>query len=109
MTDKAEFWSAGAPGLGAETIDWIHEREIAALAVDNVAVEVEPHEDPEAILYPLHIRLIRDLGLTLGEVWWLEELSTECADRGRWDFFLTAAPMNVTGGAGSVINPIAIF
>lgn len=109
LADKSEFWAAGAPGLGADTIDWIHQSEIAALAVDNVAVEVEPHEEPDSVLYPLHIRLIRDLGLTLGEVWWLEDLAAECERQGRWEFFLSAPPLNVTGGAGSPINPVAIF
>ncbi len=107
LTDKSEFWGAGAPGLGADTVAWIHEKEIAALAVDNVAVEVEPAE--EGGVYPLHARLIRDLGLTLGEIWWLEELAAECAREGRYEFFLTASPLNITGGAGTPVNPTAIF
>lgn len=109
LADKSEFWAAGAPGLGMETATWLHEKEIAALAVDNIAVEVEPHEDPQAPVYPLHVRLIRDLGLTLGEVWWLEDLAEACQEEGRYEFFLTASPLNVTGGAGSPVNPIAVF
>ncbi|MEV5843584.1 cyclase family protein [Streptomyces sp. NPDC051985] len=109
LADKQEFWSTGAPGLALDTVEWIHQHEIAALAVDNVAVEVEPSEDPERPYYPLHVRLIRDLGLTLGEVWWLEELAAECAEQGRYEFFLTASPLNITGGAGSPVNPLAIF
>jgi len=57
----------------------------------------------------VHVRLIRDLGLTIGEVWWLEDVAAECDAQDRWEFFLSAAPMNVTGGAGSLINPIAVF
>lgn len=109
LADKSEFWSAGAPGLSDSTVEWIHGKEIAALAVDNIAVEVEPAEDSDAQLYPVHVRLIRDLGLTIGEVWWLEDVAAECHAEGRWEFFLSAAPMNVTGGAGSLINPIAVF
>ncbi|MFW0794956.1 cyclase family protein [Gordonia sp. CPCC 205515] len=108
LADKSEFWAAGAPGLSMDTVDWIHQKEIAALAVDNIAVEVEPSEQPGGV-YPLHAKLIRDLGLTLGEVWWLEDLAAACAEEGRQEFFLTASPLNVTGGAGTPVNPIAIF
>lgn len=73
----SEFWSAGAPGLGMEAASWIHEKETAAPAVDNVAVEVE--QDPDSPVYPLHVRVIRDLGLTLGEVWWLVDHAAMCA------------------------------
>lgn len=109
LQDKAEFWTAGAPGLSMSTTQWIYDKEIAAVAMDNIAVEVEPSEDPSERLYPLHVRLIRDLGLTLGEVWWLEDVAAECQEQGRWEFFLSAPPMNIPGGAGSLINPTAIF
>lgn len=87
LEDKSEFWSAGAPGLSITTVDWLHEKEIAAVAMDNVAIEVEPSEEPSDRIYPLHVRLIRDLGLTLGEVWWLEDLAAECEKEERWEFF----------------------
>lgn len=109
LTDKSEFWSAGAPGLSITTVDWLHTKEIAALAMDNIAIEVEPFEEPAEHVYPLHARLIRDLGLTLGEVWWLEELAEVCAGEGRWEFFCCAAPLNVTNASGAPLNPIAIF
>jgi hypothetical protein len=57
----------------------------------------------------LHGRLLRDLGLPLGEIWWLEDLAAACRETGRYEFFLSAAPLNVTNAAGSPINPIAIF
>jgi kynurenine formamidase len=103
---KSEFWKA-APGLSMHAADWLYEHEVAALAVDNGAVEVEPFEDPYTTEYPLHVRLIRDLGLTLGEVWWLDDLAAACRAEERWEFFLCAAPLNVTNGVGSPVNPIA--
>jgi hypothetical protein len=33
----------------------------------------------------------------------------EAAERKRWEFLLVAAPIAVTGGTGSPINPIATF
>ncbi|HEY6762959.1 MAG TPA: cyclase family protein [Baekduia sp.] len=108
LTDKMEFFASGAPGISMETVEWIHGKEIAAIAVDNVAVEVEPHEEPFEHVMPVHSRLIRDLGLTLGEVWHLEELADACAADGRYEFFLAAQPLNVTNASGTPINPVAI-
>jgi hypothetical protein len=43
----------------------------------------------------------------LGELWDLEALAADCAEDGAYTFFLVAPPLNVTGGAGSPINPLA--
>jgi kynurenine formamidase len=106
LRDKAEFWSAGAPGIGTEAVSWLHKTEVAALAADTAGVEVVPSENGE--LYPLHSRLLRDLGLTLGELWSLDELAEACVEDGRYEFFLSAPPLKIQGGAGSPINPVAI-
>jgi kynurenine formamidase len=108
LEDKREFWARGAPGLGRDTIEWLHAHDLAAVAVDNVAVEVEPFEEPFDVIFPLHVRLIRDLGLTLGELWWLDDLSEACAGDGSYEFFLSAPPLNITNASGSPVNPVAI-
>jgi kynurenine formamidase len=109
LADKSPFFTDGAPGLSIDTAEWLHEHEIAAVAMDNIAVEVEPFQTPFDHPFPLHGRLIRDLGMSLGEIWWLEDLAEACRDEGRHAFFLTAQPLNVTNAAGSPVNPIAIF
>jgi kynurenine formamidase len=109
LEDKMEYWKVGAPGITRAVVDWLAEKDVAALAVDNIAVEVEPFEEPYDHVYPLHARLIRDLGLTLGEVWWLEDLADTCAELNRYEFFLSAPPLNVTNASGSPANPVAIF
>lgn len=109
LADKNEFWSAGAPGITTACVDWIAEKDIAVLATDNIAVEVEPFEEGWEHVYPIHARLIRDLGLTLGEVWWLDDLAEACASIGRYEFFLSTPPLNVTNASGSPANPIAIL
>jgi hypothetical protein len=76
--------------------------------MDNIAIEVEPFEEGWEHVYPLHARLIRDLGLTLGEVWDMEELSRACAQDGRYEFFLSAPPLNLTNASGSMVNPVVI-
>jgi kynurenine formamidase len=108
LKDKSEFWRDGAPGLGKTTVAWVHRKELAAVAVDNVGVEVEPFEEPYEVAYPLHVRFIRDLGLILGELFWLEELAEACAADGTYEFFLAAPPLNFINASGSPLNPIAI-
>jgi hypothetical protein len=39
----------------------------------------------------------------------LEAVSKAAAERKRWAFLLTAAPMAIPGGTGSPLNPIATF
>jgi hypothetical protein len=51
---------------------------------------------------------LRDLGVYIGEIWWLEELSEDCAAGGVYDFFLSAQQLNIPGAVGSPINPVAI-
>ena len=106
LANKEEFWAAGAPGIGTDVVDWLHQIEVAALAADNATVEVVPSETGE--LHPLHSRLIRDLGLTIGELWWLDGLAEACAHDGRYEFFLSAPPLRIRGAVGSPVNPIAI-
>ena len=97
----------GEPGIGQECCDWLHERQVAAICSDNWAIEVLPGEDPNSV-FNVHMILIRDMGMTLGEIFDLEELGADCAADGVYDFFFCAPPLKVTGGVGSPINPLAI-
>ena len=95
------------PGLGAACVEWLHARQVAAVATDTVAVEVIPWEDP-AVPLPVHLLCIRDMGLTLGEMFDLDELAADCARDGVWEFLFSAPPLKVTGGVGSPLNPLAV-
>jgi len=108
--EKLKFFE-GAPGISMRCVDWIHEKSIAAIAMDNVAIEVEPFEEPRngyVGSFPVHSRLIRDLGLSLGEIWNLDPIAEDCANDGRYEFFVAAQPLNLTNASGSPLNPIAI-
>lgn len=95
------------PGLGLASLEWLHARQIGALATDTSAVEVIPFEDPEMKL-PFHLVAIRDMGLTLGEMFDLEALAADCASDGIYEFLFSASPLKVRGGVGSPLNPLAI-
>lgn len=53
-------------------------------------------------------RLLRVLGLALGEMFQLDALAKACAADSIYEGFFCAAPLNKTGGSGSPANAIAI-
>lgn len=102
---SAVEFMAGEPGLGQDCCDWLHQREVAAVCSDNWAIEVLPGEDDNAMLQ-VHMVLIRDMGMTLGEILDFEELADDCAADGVYEFFFCAPAIKVTQGVGSPINPL---
>jgi kynurenine formamidase len=44
----------------------------------------------------------------MGEIFDLEGLADDCAADGRYEFLFSAAPLPITGGVGSPVNPVAI-
>lgn len=103
----ATSFMAGEPGLGLACCAWLHEKEVAVVASDNWAIEVLPGEVDTELL-PVHMVLIRDMGMTLGEILDFEELAVDCESDGVWEFLLTAPPIKFTAAVGSPINPLAI-
>lgn len=105
--DAGAYWN-GEPGLDLACAQWLYERDIAAVASDNWGIEAMPAND-ETFAMPVHCVLIRDMGMTLGEVFLLDGLADACVAAGRWSFFFTAPPLLVVGGVGSPLTPLAIL
>jgi kynurenine formamidase len=101
----ATYWD-GEPGLSLACAEWLHTREVAAICSDNWGVEVRDPTEQAGL--PLHNVLIRDMGMTLGEIFDLEALTEDCASDGVWEFMFTAPPLKVIGGVGTPITPLAI-
>jgi kynurenine formamidase len=99
--DRALFES-GEPGIDTSTLAWLRDHDIVGVGSDNYGVEVLDHMPPSDL--PIHRIAIRDLGLYLMENLDLEALAADQA----YESFLVIAPLRLTGGAGSPINPIAI-
>ncbi len=100
---------AALDGRDRELLDWIRESDIAALVADNYAVErlpARPAAGPHAAM-PLHRHCLVELGLPLGELWYLGELAAWLRARGRCRFLLTAPPLRLPGAVGSPVTPIA--
>ncbi|GAA4601787.1 kynurenine formamidase [Actinoplanes octamycinicus] len=102
-----DYAGGAAPGLSFTTADWLHRTEIAAIATDTWGFEVRPNEFDDAF-QPLHQVAIPHIGLFLGEMWDPDELAADCAADGVYEFWLTAAPLPITGAVGSPVNPIAV-
>jgi kynurenine formamidase len=105
--DYAAGYSSRAPGLGLASAEWIHSKQVAAVAVDTWGAEVLPTE-PEDVSMPMHIILIVHMGLTLGEIFDLEALADDCAEDGIYEFLFSAPPLPITRAVGSPINPVAV-
>ena len=99
-----ESFTMASPGLSVRCADWLVRNEVAAVAADNVAVEVTSSE-AEGAMMPLHMICQRDAGIIFGELFDLEELATALVARSRWEFLLVAAPLPVTGAVGVAGQP----
>jgi kynurenine formamidase len=102
-----DYAGGPAPGLSFTTTGWLHGTEIAAIATDTWGFEVRPNEFDDAF-QPLHQVAIPHIGLFIGEMWDPDALAADCAADGIYDFWLTAAPLPVTGAVGAPVNPIAV-
>ncbi len=82
----------------------------AAIVSDSFSTEVWPADFSDAArpFGFLHRVLIGLLGFAIGELWNLEDLAADCAEDGVYEFLLTSAPLNITGGIGSPANALAI-
>jgi kynurenine formamidase len=108
---KAQNWDgysgSDAPGLAFETLDWLHAKQVAAIATDTWGVEVRPNET-DAATQPWHWIAIPIMGLTVGEIFYLAELARDCAEDQRYEFMFVAPALPITGAVGSPTNPLAI-
>ena len=103
--DKHRF-NDPSPGIGVAAIEYLHDKEVAAVATDTLVFEVWPCEDPAALL-PVHMIDLRDLGLVQGQLWNLDELAADCAADGVHEFLLAATPLPLTHGLGGPVAPTA--
>ena len=102
-----DYAGGPAPGLSFATAPWLRDTDIAGIATDTWGMEVRPNEFPNAF-QPLHQVAIPHIGLFIGEMWDLDALAADCAADGVYEFWLTAAPIPVTGAVGAPVNPIAV-
>lgn len=98
-----------AAGLDPSVIPWLRQRDIATLGSDIPQAVKSPSLPDLGPLGNVHSFALAVLGIHLFDNCDLEALGEAAAARHRWDFLLTAAPIPISGGTGSPINPIATF
>lgn len=104
--DKKRY-SVPAPGLSTQSIQWLRDHDVAAVATDTITFEVYPGEHKHVFM-PVHMIQLRDMGLVQGQNWHLDDLAADCADDGRYDCLLVATPLPLTGAVGAPVAPTAV-
>jgi kynurenine formamidase len=92
-------------GYHPSLLPFFKERDIALLGSDV------PQEggQVEGVPVPVHVFTLVALGVHLFDNLGLEELARTAAELNRWEFMFVASPHVVPNGAGSAINPVAVF
>ena len=99
--------SEAKAGLHPTAMPFFADRGVAAIGSDGNS-DTAP-STTEGVAFPIHVLAIAAMGIHLLDYLQFEELLTECERLGRWEFLLVAAPLRITGGTGSPLNPIAIL
>jgi kynurenine formamidase len=94
-------------GLHPTAVPLLAERGISALGGDGNS-DTAP-SSTEGIDFPIHVLTLNAMGVHLLDYLQLEDLLAACERTGRWEFLFVAAPLRITGGTGSPLNPLAVF
>lgn len=94
-------------GLHPTALTFVAERQVAALGCDGNS-DTAP-SSTEQVDFPIHVLAINAMGVHLLDYLQFGDLREVCERTGRWAFLLVAAPLRISGGTGSPLNPIAVF
>lgn len=95
------------PGLYPDCLEWLHRRDVALIGSD-CAHDVLPAPFAEEWI-PIHVGTEVYMGMLLLHNLNLVRLAAQVAKSGRAEFCFVAAPLNISGGTASPMNPIAMF
>ncbi|MGH9287944.1 MAG: cyclase family protein [Acidimicrobiales bacterium] len=97
-----------AAGLHATCGPWLKEHDIAVLGTDGFG---DAFGEDMVLPWPMpiHMFCIAGMGVHLLDSLDLAPLADACAERGRYQFFLSVGPLRIPGGTGCAVNPIAVF
>jgi kynurenine formamidase len=94
-------------GLHVNAVPLLAERGIALLGGDGDS-DVRP-SPVEGVHSPVHVLAVAAMGVPLLDNLDLEALAAATAEAGRHEFLFVVAPLNIPGGTGSPVNPVAIL
>jgi kynurenine formamidase len=81
--------------------EWFADHDISIVGADNIAVEATGRR---GVLPPLHKILVRDLGVSMLELLHLREPGEDGVEAG----LFVAAPLRISRGVGSPVNPLLV-
>ncbi len=94
-----------APGVDRSGSEWLAERNVFAVGIDNVVWDLPGDFDPAVrSTLPGHVILLVRAGIYIIENLNLEELASDDA----YGFLFVCLPLKFQGGTGSPVRPIAI-
>ena len=99
---------AEAAGPDNSIIPWLRERDVAVIGWETPGYVPVPEGDELGRL-AVHNFALTMLGMQLIDRGDFDALAEAAAERNRWEFMLTIAPLPIPNGTGSPVNPIAIF
>jgi kynurenine formamidase len=94
-------------GLHPTAMPFLAERGVSALGGDGNS-DTAP-SSTEGVDFPIHVLALNAMGVHLFDYLYLEDLVAACERAGRWEFLFVAAPLRITGGTGSPLNPLAVL
>lgn len=104
---KGAWNTSRVAGLYASCAPWLKKHDVAMVGSDS-DTDVMP-SGVEGVVQPMHQLLLVAMGTPIFDNCDLETLGDAAANRNRWVFLVSAAPIPVNGGTGSPLNPIATF
>ncbi len=109
-TGNARYWDSperymAGPGMATDASQWLAQKQVFAVGVDNMAWDVIGEEDPElGCTLPGHLVLLARHGIYIIENLMLDEL----AAAGHHRFEFVCIPLKLVGATGSPVRPIAV-
>lgn len=102
-------WDPGTASAGfhVDAVPLLAERGIALLGGDGDS-DVRP-SPVDGLHSPVHALALAAMGVPLLDNLDLEGLSATTAGAGRYAFLLVVAPLDIPGGTGSPVNPVAVL
>jgi kynurenine formamidase len=100
-------WGSDAerrPGLHPSCLPFLREHDIAVLVWDMMDLLPNGY----GLAWGVHPAIF-SYGVALVDNALLEPLAAACAEEERYEFMLVLAPLVVSGGTGSPLNPLALF
>jgi kynurenine formamidase len=94
-------------GLHPDALEYVAQRQIAVLGGDSNS-DTSP-SIAKGVEFPVHVLAINALGVQLLDYLQFDDLLPLCEDTRRWSFVCVIAPLRLSMGTASPINPIAIL